>query len=146
MCFGYRERLDLVRTCLLVEGLANILEAAAATPALAGGDGLLLLLLLVGGAEEGGHLVDARTSALMIAVAHAASHCYPMVRSRASLSTRERAFLFSFFCTDLFSHFVHTTGRARLMSHLAAYEVSTSAKRPTGRGGGSIDSKKNTRA
>ena len=77
------------RTCLLVEGLANVLEAAAATPSLANGHSLLLLLLLVGGAEEGGHLVDARTSALMVAVAHAASHCYSMVKQAPRSSSHE---------------------------------------------------------
>ncbi len=38
--------------CLLVERLANVLEAGAASPALAGSNSLLLLLLLVGGAED----------------------------------------------------------------------------------------------
>ena len=77
VCFGFNHNSKR----LIVATLANVLEAALASPALACGDGLLQLGLLVGGAIQTRSLLDPRASALMVAVAHAASHCCEWLRT-----------------------------------------------------------------
>ena len=77
VCFGFNHNSKR----LIAARLANVLEAALASPALACGDGLLQLGLLVGGAIQTRSLLDPRASALMVAVAHAASHCCEWLRT-----------------------------------------------------------------